>query len=378
MSELLKVYKDPRLTSRNPATLAKRAGVTIAAAKSFLRDREEAQVRKRAARLKKAAFVPTGDERGVWIGDTIYLNDYAGANKGRSAIFTVIETNSRYVYARALTAPTSAQVAAAMESILEENERDQPKVAPILKLRTDGGPEFAGAFSRLLEESKIPHEKTGAGTHERLARLDRFHGTLRRMIGELFALTNSHVWVDALPAIISNYNTRPSRALDAAGKHLAPADIGPEEEQKLREADLLRAAEVRKMIDESGVGPGARVRLLYSRTKAGSKDKFAKSHENPWTTEIYNVISRAGPNSFLVEVPAGEIPVWPFHSLQVVRKALRSTEKGEKVDKKVVRAQRMESRNISAEEVKEAQKAPARARSARAKKVDYRALAGLT
>ena len=225
---------------------------------------------------------------------------------------------------------------------------------------------------------KIPHEKTEAGTHERLARLDRFHSTLRRMIGEHFALTSSHVWVDALPAIIANYNTRPNRALNAVGKHLAPADIGPEEEQKLRESDLLRSEEVRKLIDESGVGPGSRVRLLYARTKAGSKDKFAKSHENLWTTEIYNVLSRAGPNSFLVEVPAGEIPVWPFHSLQVVRKALRSTEQGEKVDKKVVRAQRMERRNISSEEVKEALEAPARPRSARAKKVDYRALAGMT
>ena len=120
MDSLLDVYKDPLRTSRNPATLEKRAGVTIAAAKGFLRDREEAQVRRRAARLKNATYTPTGDERGVWIGDTIYLNDYAGVNKGRSAIFTILECNSRYVYA--LTAPTSAQTTAALESILEENE----------------------------------------------------------------------------------------------------------------------------------------------------------------------------------------------------------------------------------------------------------------
>ena len=49
MDSLLEVYKDPLRTSRNPATLAKRAGVTVAVAKAFLRDREEAQVRKRAA-----------------------------------------------------------------------------------------------------------------------------------------------------------------------------------------------------------------------------------------------------------------------------------------------------------------------------------------
>ena len=69
MDSLLDAYKDPLRTSRNPVTLAKRAGVSLAAAKSFLRDREEAQVRRRAARLKNATYAPTGDERGVWIGD---------------------------------------------------------------------------------------------------------------------------------------------------------------------------------------------------------------------------------------------------------------------------------------------------------------------
>ena len=44
MDSLLKVYKDPLRTSRSAATLAKRAGVTVTAAKGFLRDREEAQV----------------------------------------------------------------------------------------------------------------------------------------------------------------------------------------------------------------------------------------------------------------------------------------------------------------------------------------------
>ena len=88
------------------------------------------------------------------------------------------------------------------------------------------------------------------------------------MIGEHFALTRSHVWEDALPALIHNYNTRPNRWLVAAGKppkesYLSPADIRPEEKQRLRKDDILRAAEVRHELDGSGVGTGARVRLLY-------------------------------------------------------------------------------------------------------------------
>ena len=95
------------------------------------------------------------------------------------------------------------------------------------------------------------------------------------------------------------------------------------------------------------------MRLLYARTKAVSKDKFAKSHENMWTTEIYSVVDRAGPNSFIVDVGSGEVPVWPLHALQIVRKALRTASPaGEKVDKKVVRAQRLEVRSISTRRLK--------------------------
>ena len=120
------------------------------------------------------------------------------------------------------------------------------------------------------------------------------------------------------------------------------------------------------------------MRLQYSKTKAGAKDKFKKSHEINWTSEIYTVAARAGPNSFLVDVPPGEIKVWPLHSLQVVKKALTtSVTEGPKVVKSVVRAERKEALNISPEEVAAAQAAPMRARSDRAKKVDYRALAGL-
>ena len=95
-----------------------------------------------------------------------------------------------------------------------------------------------------------------------------------------------------------------------------------------------------------------------------------------WTTEIYEVVARAGPNSFIVDVGRGEVPVWPLHSLQIVRKAHHTASpSGPVVDKAVVRAQRMEARNIAPEEVKESLEAPARARRERAPRVDYKKLA---
>ena len=94
--------------------------------------------------------------------------------------------------------------------------------------------------------------------------------------------------------------------------------------------------------------------------------------------QIYEVVRAVGPNSFLVDVPPGEIKVWPLHSLQVIDKSLGERKEGPVVDKKVVRAQRMEGRNISDAEVKEALEAPARVRRERAPRVDYKKLASGT
>ena len=372
---LTSVYADPAQTTRNAALLAKRSGVTVAEAKSFLRDQASSQVRRRIN--KPTTFSPSGDLPGTYAADVIFLADYSSVNASRTCILTLQQINSRYVYGRSLTKPTSAKTGEALLDILEENTKDveeKKNSSPILKLRTDNGGEFAGDFAKLLAKFGIPHDHAEAETHSRLARIDRFHRTLRMMIGELFAERGSHVWYDVLPQLIANFNSRPSRALGG----LAPEDIGPDEEDAIREADLERAQTVRASTDESGIEPGTRVRLQYSKTKAGAKDKFSKSHEVSWTPEIYEVVRPVGPNSFLIDVPPGEIKVWPLHSLQIVKKSLGERKEGPVVDKKVVRVQRLERRNISLEENKEALEAPARPRRERAPRVDYKKLAAGT
>ena len=89
------------------------------------------------------------------------------------------------------------------------------------------------------------------------------------------------------------------------------------------------------------------------------------------------MVGRAGTNTFRVDVPAGENPRWPFHALQVVKKALgQPKEAGPKINKKVVAAQRMEALNISPAEVAAALAAPAaRDKRDRKPRVDYAALA---
>jgi Fe2+ transport system protein FeoA len=348
MPNIKAVFDDPRTTSRAPATLAKRAGTSAKAAAGFLRDQAAAQITRRATRPPDDAFAPTGGPRGEYLADVVYLRDYAGVNNKRTCILTLLGANSRFAYAEALTAATAPKTAEAMKRILTRNAGDARGgvVAPIEKIRSDGGPEFAGEFAALLKARGIPLEKGQPGTHARLGRLDRFHGVLRRKIGELFARRDSHVWVDVLQDLIDNHNASPSRPLKAAGKGLAPADINQGAEGKLRATDLDRASALRQRVDTMGIGPGTMVRLLTARLKKAPR--FVKGQQATWTPELYPVVGRAGVNTFRIDVPAGENAIWGAHEVQIVRKALGQPQAaGPKINKAVVAAQRLEALNIS-------------------------------
>jgi len=360
MPTIDQVFGDPRTTSRNSTTLAKRAGVTRAAAAAFLKDQASTQVTRRAHKPADEDFAPTGGPRGEYLADIMYLREYRGVNNKRECILTLLGVNSRFVYARALTKATAAKTAEALTEMLTQNNQDARSgvVAPILAIRSDGGPEFAGEFAGLLKKKKIQHQVIQPNTHARLARLDRYHGTLRRQIGATFVARDSHVWFDILQDLVDNHNESPSRALDPIGRGTSPAEVGEDEEDTMRRFDLNRAAALRKRIDALHIKIGSRVRLLASALK--SAPKFRKAQEATWTSETYGVIARVGTNTFRIDAPPGENEIWPVHALQVVDKALGGAVKpGPKINRAVVAAKRLEALSISEEEQAAALAAPA-------------------
>ena len=61
-------------------------------------------------------------------------------------------------------------------------------------------------------------------------------------------------------------------------------------------------------------------------------------------------------------MPAGQVSVWPLHTLQVANKSIMALVAGPKVNRAVVSAQRLESRNLSEEDNTAALAAPTRAK----------------
>jgi len=355
---LREIYNDPKTTTRNATLLAKRAGTTVKSAKAFLATQTSATVRTAWRRPSTQQFAPAGGPAGHWQADTLFLDDYRGVNDKRRAILTLLNTTTRYAIARPLLNAQAATVTAALKDMLTSEK------CTITILRVDQGPEWGAITRKFLEGRGIALEMGEPNTHTWLSRTDRFHRTLRQRLGEHFERDNTHRWIKTLPSLITNYNHTPHRTLSELLKRKAtPADITSKEQQFIRADERERATNLANTIDTLGIIPGETyVRILRQKTREGAKSsKFTKGQTSVWSRDSYLVLKRSGVNSFIVDVPAGEVKLWPVHSLRVADpQEIKSISRGAKVDIVVERAKRLEARNISEDEQFIAIKAPTR------------------
>ena len=397
------IYNNPKTSSRNATILAKRAEVTPKEAKLFLSTQASAIINKQFIQppSDSSIYCPTGAPPGHWQADVIYFDDLKSVNDKRKAILTILNSTTRYVYARSLLNNTSIFVAGAIKDILNDMKRDEQL---IVSLTVDGGAEFKGETEKLLASKKIEIKRTEKYTHYKIRRTDRFHHTLRKKIGELIERTGSDRYIDHLQDIIDNYNSTELTTFNKTIGKKAPKDITEKDEEKIRAEEIERVQKCREATNKLKVILGAtRARLLVSKTKAGATDKFAKSHRNVWSRDTYLITERNGPNSFVLDVPPGEVKIWPVWALQLLsledsnnavdtpifphsdpqaeakskrdlaKVVTKSKVHTKHVNMKVIRAKRMEERNISESEQLLNFLAPKNPKRV-TKKVNYKAL----
>ena len=89
---------------------------------------------------------------------------------------------------------------------------------------------------------------------------------------------------------------------------------------------------------------------------------------------MFDVLERNGANSWLIDVPAGEVKIYPSYALQIVDEdnLKKKDTPSDKVNVKTERFKRVIAREISEEEQQKNIEAPGRKRSERAKRIDYR------
>lgn len=202
-----------------------------------------------------------------WQADLAEMQNYSRENEGMRYILFVIDIFSRYTFARPLKSKTGPDVAAALESIIQEAE-ETPRY-----LQTDLGKEFYNHHVESLL-AKYNIELFSVFSEKKASIVERVQRTIKERMYRAFTYQGSYKWLELLPQILESYNNSYHRGL----KHI-PAKVNRQNETSVWNKQYTDVEKPTR----SKFKVGDMVRIPKSRTV------FSKGYEQKWTDEIFTV-----------------------------------------------------------------------------------------
>ena len=195
------------------------------------------------------------------------------AYNGYQYILCCVDLFSKYAWVEPLKDKTEKLVTPAMKTILKRINH------PIGSIRSDNGSEFiANSFKKLLQDNDIKQVFSDAGKPQSNGGIERFNGTLKRLIKMTRTQTDNEDWVTPLQILVKNYNNTKSRITGQV-----PASVQSSQSDSLHKnvEENIKKKVIKKNEDQSTkfeIGDTVRLKL--------ESDKHQKSNEL-WTTELF-------------------------------------------------------------------------------------------
>ncbi|XP_036147873.1 uncharacterized protein LOC118647319 [Monomorium pharaonis] len=235
----------------------------------------------------------------LWQADIVEMIPYSRFNKGYHYILTVIDVLSKHAWAIPLKSKGGSDTADAIVEIIRESARC-PK-----NLQTDKGKEFYNAdVQKILKKHDINHYSTYSVMKASV--VERFNRTLKNDMWKKFTLNGNYKWIDLLPDLVSNYNSRKHRTIG-----MRPVDVTPAVAERL----LNTVYSSIKIAGRAKFKVGDSVRVSKFKTV------FEKGYTPNWTTEVFKIIKvqHTNPVTYLLEDYRGTSIVGAFYEHELHR-----------------------------------------------------------
>lgn len=204
-------------------------------------------------------------------------------------IFTAIDLFTKKVYASALHTKDKAYLGL-IDLIDEVNE-------PISSIRSDNGLEFtSGKFSDILEENNIKQVLSRPHAPQSNGNIERFNGTIKKLIKMYMKSNNTYDWVGVLPKLIDNYNN----SVNSVTKKI-PNDITVDDHKEI-ENNIKENVTKERSQDKIKFSVNDRVRV---------KLEIPNDDGELWSKKIYKIIEVNKPKTRVSSV---------YYSLLGIRK----------------------------------------------------------
>lgn len=183
---------------------------------------------------------------------------------GYKWLLTAIDLFTKKAWATAMKNKTKTTVVNAMKRILKKMEQTPASI------RSDNGSEFVNdVFKKLLADNNIKQVLSLPSKPQSNGQIERFNGTIKRLIKMALKSGNTKNWVKMLQQLVDNYNNTPQ---DVTKK--VPNKVEEKDVKDIKEKLQKNATVSKKQFEK-----GDKVRIKVDTEKSGQN----------WSNEIYTV-----------------------------------------------------------------------------------------
>ena len=227
--------------------------------------------------------------------DIMFLTHDHYRGKTYKAVLNIIDCASRYKASVPLTSKNAHDVAKAFRK--KYGDRNNPLTWPEL-LQCDGGREFMGETSRLMQEHNVTIRVIGPYSHRGTAMVERFNKTEGDMLYKIQYAVESissdprliRAWVGHLPKVIDYLNHYPTRLIREPGS--SKWGLAPSEAILLEEVESKPSISSKRPIgkDEITLKKGDSVCYLLANTEwEGGMEAVRRSTDPIWSPSLHKV-----------------------------------------------------------------------------------------
>ena len=255
-----------------------------------------------------------------WQADLVFMEHLKQWNRGYKYLLTVIDTLSKFAFARPLKSKRGSEITEAFADILKQTPI-KPK-----HLHVDKGSEFYNeTFKALMKKHGINMFHTY--TDKKASIVERWNRTLKGKMYRYFTEAGTHKWYNILPKLVENYNNTKHRTIQ-----MKPSEVDSKNEKR-----LVKKLNMSKMIRYLMHGIGE---IRHPKLKVGdfvrlSREKhiFEKAYTENWTEEVFKLIKvfHTDPRTYKVADLQGEEVEGTFYSQELQKTNLQDYARIEKV-----------------------------------------------
>lgn len=206
MEKIREAYLDPEIGFSSLKVLAKRLGLSLETVKQAVEGLSAYQRNLPTKENRKKTTFKITSEPGSYQVDLVFM-PYKKDNDNIVGFLLAIEITTRKAYMYPIRSKTVEDVSEAMAKLIAQTK-------PVI-IQSDNEASFkSSTVQEMFSKNNIEHILHAPDDHNRMGIQDRMAKTIKDMLNKYFIANDTLRWIDVLPKLLKNYNSRPHGGLD--------------------------------------------------------------------------------------------------------------------------------------------------------------------